>query len=64
MLPMKILHGTWIPQTEDGFIQTGAFYLWVETTEETKTTKKQKSAQNRHPSHLHASDLESFLGTD
>ncbi len=60
---MKILHGTWIPQTQDGFIQTGDFYLWVETTEETKATKK-KSAQNVHSSHLRASDLESFLGKE
>ncbi|MBC6481658.1 MAG: hypothetical protein GDA56_31780 [Hormoscilla sp. GM7CHS1pb] len=30
---MKILHGTWIPQGERDFIQTGGFYLWVETSD-------------------------------
>ncbi len=28
---MKILHGTWIPDPNPGFVQTGAFYLWIET---------------------------------
>ncbi|WP_287131020.1 DEAD/DEAH box helicase [Candidatus Cyanaurora vandensis] len=28
---MLILHGTWIPDLEAGFIQKGAFYLWVES---------------------------------
>ncbi len=28
---MKILHGTWIPDASPGFVQTGAFYLWIET---------------------------------
>ena len=30
---MKILHGTWIPDAKPGFVQTGAFYLWIETDE-------------------------------
>jgi SNF2 family DNA or RNA helicase len=28
---MYILHGTWIPRETDDFVQTGRFYLWVET---------------------------------
>ena len=28
---MKIVHGTWIPNTETDFIQSGSFYLWIET---------------------------------
>jgi hypothetical protein len=55
---MKILHGTWIPQAEDDFIQRGAFFLWVETTE---TLKQQKTTQNIHPSQLGKKDLELFL---
>ncbi len=55
---MKILHGTWIPQSEDGFIQKGAFYLWVETIE---ATKKGKIAENSHPFQLLKDDLEAFL---
>jgi SNF2 family DNA or RNA helicase len=34
---MKILHGTWIPDGHDDFIQSGAFYLWVETDEGVET---------------------------
>ncbi len=30
---MKILHGTWIPDANPDFVQTGAFYLWIETDE-------------------------------
>ena len=28
---MKVLHGTWIPDAQPSFVQSGAFYLWVET---------------------------------
>ncbi|NJO66401.1 MAG: hypothetical protein HC832_02275 [Leptolyngbyaceae cyanobacterium RM1_405_57] len=55
---MKILHGTWIPQAENGFIQTGAFYLWVETTESKKPRSKGRSV---HPRQLAKPELESFL---
>lgn len=57
---MKIIHGTWIPG-EDDFIQTGAFYLWVETTE---AQKSRKSAQAVHPHHLPCQGLEDFLGNE
>ena len=36
---MKILHGTWIPDAHSNFVQTGAFYLWVETAEGTLPKK-------------------------
>jgi SNF2 family DNA or RNA helicase len=55
---MKILHGTWIPHTEDKFIQRGTFYLWVETNE---GTQKCKTTQNIHPCQLFKDDLETFL---
>lgn len=54
---MKILHGTWIPQTSADFIQTGAFYLWVETL----SAKTHRSKKHIHPYHLTAADLEVFL---
>ncbi|MEQ8536278.1 MAG: DEAD/DEAH box helicase [Coleofasciculus sp. D1-CHI-01] len=55
---MKILHGTWIPQTSDAFIQTGAFYLWVETD----TPSPQKTAHsNTHPAQLTQADLANLL---
>jgi SNF2 family DNA or RNA helicase len=36
---MKIVHGTWIPQNTDEFIQNGGFYLWVERLPDTETQK-------------------------
>ncbi|BBC27187.1 DEAD/DEAH box helicase [Pseudanabaena sp. ABRG5-3] len=72
---MKILHGTWIPDQGDDFIQTGNFYIWVETTE-TKAiapTKRRKSSKEtttpepssvKHPASLTEPDLKSFLYND
>ncbi|PSB26799.1 DEAD/DEAH box helicase [Stenomitos frigidus] len=54
---MQILHGTWIPQTEEAFIQNGAFYLWVETTER----KQSRKPTQRHPRHIAAADLAEWL---
>ena len=54
---MKILHGTWIPDNTGDFIQSGGFYLWVETTE----AKKRKKSSQIHPFQLPQADLESFL---
>ncbi|MEI6429818.1 MAG: DEAD/DEAH box helicase [Pseudanabaena sp. ELA607] len=67
---MKILHGTWIPDHSDNFIQTGNFYIWVETTEaKAITSTKRKSskaakvseASAKHPASLSESDLKPFL---
>ena len=55
---MKILHGTWIPDAETGFIQGGGFYLWVETAEE---QIKQRSKSNLHPRHLTQKNLVACL---
>lgn len=55
---MNILHGTWIPQPEDGFVQGGVFYLWVETTQ---PPKKRKITAGSHPYQLLKIDLEPFL---
>lgn len=55
---MKLLHGTWIPQAADGFIQQGGFYLWVETTE---AKKRRQKASNPHPQQLAREDLATFL---
>ncbi|MDM8559350.1 DEAD/DEAH box helicase [Candidatus Parabeggiatoa sp. HSG14] len=56
---MNIIHGTWIPKTENNFIQTGGFYLWVETSS-LKKSKKNKQ-ENIHPRHLTKDDLSTFL---
>lgn len=55
---MKVLHGTWIPNAEASFIQTGAFYLWVETP---VTKKRSRSSDRLHPNHLAKADLLTFL---
>ena len=52
---MKILHGTWIPQATEAFLQTGSFYLWVETDQ------KSRRRQSGHPRHLFEADLVSVL---
>jgi SNF2 family DNA or RNA helicase len=28
---MQVLHGTWIPNEKRGFVQSGAFHLWIES---------------------------------
>jgi SNF2 family DNA or RNA helicase len=50
---MKILHGTWIPQAGEEFVQSGAFYLWVETTKQ----KRFRKPNQRHPRQLVETDL-------
>jgi SNF2 family DNA or RNA helicase len=57
---MKILHGTWIPQLGEEFIQQGAFYLWVETTEQ----KQFRQPTQRHPRQSAAADLATLLSTE
>ncbi|NJP09347.1 MAG: DEAD/DEAH box helicase [Leptolyngbyaceae cyanobacterium RU_5_1] len=59
---MQILHGTWIPQPSEAqagetFIQSGAFYLWVETTEK----KRFRKPSQQHPRQLVAADLAVLL---
>jgi SNF2 family DNA or RNA helicase len=55
---MKILHGTWIPNTATDFIQLGSFYLWIETPV-IKNSRNQK--QQIHPGHLPKGELLNFL---
>ena len=57
---MKILHGTWIPQPGEEFIQQGAFYIWVETTEK----KQFRQSTQRHPRQIPAADLATLLSTE
>ena len=70
---MKILHGTWIHDHGNDFIQTGNFYIWVETTEpKAIATTKRKSSKTlqatgaiaKHPASLDESDLKLFLYKD
>ncbi|MBW4675187.1 MAG: DEAD/DEAH box helicase [Desmonostoc geniculatum HA4340-LM1] len=55
---MRILHGTWIPNEETDFIQSGSFYLWVETQ---SFKKNHTNTQQIHPGHLVKSQLIAFL---
>ncbi len=55
---MKILHGTWIPQSENEFIQTGGFYFWVETS---APKKRRNQSGSRHPAQLAKEELSTFL---
>ncbi len=57
---MKILHGTWIPQSGTDFFQSGAFYLWIETD---TTQQSNTSMGNRHPQHLATPELKELLTT-
>jgi SNF2 family DNA or RNA helicase len=53
---MYVLHAAWIPRKTDAFIQSGGFYLWVESTEALK-----RPGKGRHPRHLPKDDLAAFL---
>jgi SNF2 family DNA or RNA helicase len=46
---MKILHAFWQPQETDNFIQSGQFYLWLETAEPHKARGRE---DHWHPFHL------------
>jgi hypothetical protein len=56
---MHVIHGTWIPDDTNEFIQQGAFYLWVETDTPSGTSKSQSGAV--HPRHLGHTALATFL---
>ncbi|PZO56079.1 MAG: ATP-dependent helicase [Phormidesmis priestleyi] len=56
---MHILHGTWIPDIDDGFIQKGALYLWVES----HRTHGHEGSLTKHLSQKELADfLENELG--
>ena len=53
---MHIIHGTWIPDDAQEFIQSGEFYVWVETDGLSGVVR-----QHVHPRHLASSALATFL---
>lgn len=55
---MKILHGTWIPDPETDFIQSGSFCPWLETP---VLKNKRNHKQQIHPGHLSKDELLQFL---
>ena len=66
---MQIVHGTWIPEDTDAFVQRGAFYVWVETDTPlpgaragaTRNGAARSAAVRDHPRHLSRADLGRFL---
>ena len=56
---MHVIHGTWIPDEGHEFIQSGAFYLWVET--DTPPGTSLSRAGTVHPRHLAHTALTTFL---
>jgi len=56
---MHIIHGTWIPENTNEFIQGGAFYLWVET--DAVAVRTRRNSNNIHPRHLAQTVLVTFL---
>ncbi|NJR67914.1 MAG: DEAD/DEAH box helicase [Synechococcales cyanobacterium CRU_2_2] len=70
---MNILHGTWIPETTDGFRQGGGFYLWLETeapatpmssANRSKKTSKKTSVGDRSRYHRLKPQLAQFLSDE
>ena len=56
---MHVIHGTWIPEDINEFMQKGAFYLWVETDTPSDTAPSHTGSV--HPRHLGQSALVTFL---
>src|SRR5437667_8028853 len=56
---MHIIHGTWIPEDTNEFVQGGAFYLWVET--DAIASRSRSNSNNIHPRHLTQTALVTFL---
>ena len=64
---MKILHGTWIPEAQSSFVQTGAFSLWVETAQplaENENAGLATASPQQIVQHLEGADLAAFLVED
>ena len=56
---MNVIHGTWIPENTQDFIQSGAFYLWIESDDVRNNTKPPL-----HPQHLPEKPCLEFLKND
>lgn len=58
---MKILHGTWIPQSHAEFRVEGGFFLWAETDSPSQPSRKNKAHQ--HPRQLPKSEWISLINS-
>ena len=57
---MQILHGTWIPDPDAEFVQSGRFYLWIETT----ARQPELEDQGRYPLQLTGEELARTLSSE
>lgn len=57
---MHVVHGTWIPDDTEEFIQGGRFYLWVETDAPPRA-RRRLSREMPHPRQLADASLVAFL---
>ena len=57
---MHVVHGTWVPDAEAAFIQSGGFYLWVET-DARGTGGRQGAGNGAHPRQLAGEALTTWL---
>ena len=58
-MKIALVHGTWIPDDIQAFVQSGAFYLWVETDAPSGTARRR--GDGVHPRHLAHTALAAFL---
>lgn len=56
---MNVIHGAWIPKNTQDFIQSGDFYLWLESDE-----VRNKSSMALHPQHLPEKPCLEFLKSE
>ena len=56
---MNVIHGAWIPKNTQDFIQSGDFYLWVESDD-----VRNKKINSVHPRHLPEKPCLEFLKND
>lgn len=54
---MEIVHGTWIPEETNAFVQRGGFYIWVETDSPSASSNE----RGDHPRQLGRDDVVAFL---
>ncbi len=57
---MHVIHGTWIPDETEDYVQRGGFYLWVETDAPIRAPRG-SSSQALHPRQLLDASLIQFL---
>ena len=58
---MHVVHGTWIPDDTEEFVQSGGFYLWVETDSPLRAKRRSPNGAI-HPRQLVDASLVTFLG--